>query len=229
MKTYSKTWTSIGIILFGALYSFVLFTLKKDLSLSEWIVYGFTILAFLILIVFVCVRLGDTKEYAVFDIPQFGLTLVYFGVQFIFGGILAMIFPLPDEYRTLLIETVVLAAFIIISILFQSKLKTVRHLDDIDYHDVSHIREMTAMANTIAKMLKDPELILKASQMADAFRYTDPVHISETKGIEERIENNLKILREDIETDEMDHVAARIDKILLMIEERAGIIAYLKK
>lgn len=229
MKTYSKIWTSIAIVLLGALYSFVLFALKKDLSLSEWIVYGFTIMAFLILIVSVCVRLGDTKEYAMFDIPQLGLTLVYFGVQFMFGGILAMLFPLPDEYRILLIETVVLAVFVIISILFQAKLKTVRRIDDEDYNNVSHIREMTAMANTIAKMLKDPELILKADQMADAFRYADPVHISETKGIEERMESNLKILREDIETGDMNHVAARIDRIVLMIEERADMISALKK
>lgn len=229
MKTNSRLWTCMGILLFGVLYSFVLFALKKSLTLSEWILYGFTILSLIIAMIWFCMKAGSTKEYPMFGLPLSRLVCIYCGCQFVFGGILGMLLPLPSEYHTVLIEVIVLGVFAVIAVFLNSRMGYVRRLDEEDHRNVSHIREMTASANAIRNLLKEPEQVQKADRMVEALQYTDPTHRKETEGIEQRIENNLRILREDIEAGEMGSVSFRLDNIISLVKERADIIIALKK
>ena len=48
MKNNSGKWLSIVTFLGAVIYSVVLFLLKKDFDLSSWILYGATMIAFLL-------------------------------------------------------------------------------------------------------------------------------------------------------------------------------------
>ena len=229
MKDHSKLWSCIGIILFGVLYSIILFAIKKDLSLAEWILYGFTILSLLITLIWSCVQGGHTKDYPMFDLPLTKIIFTYTFFQVLLGGVIGMILPLPSESIVLAIEIVAFVIFIIILVVFNSNTSSIRRIDETDYINVSRIRGYTASAQSIRNLLKDPDLVAKADQMVEVFEYADPSHTKESKGYEDRIENNLKILREDIESGDLSNVSDRMDIIINIERERADVIRACKK
>lgn len=228
MKKYLRLWISIAIILFGFTYSFLLFSLKKELTLTEWIVYGFTILALGITMLWFCIKSGNTKEYPMFDRPLSVIILSYCGIQ-VLGSIVGYVWKLPGEYRTLTIEAVFLLVFIITVVVLNAFMSTTRRIDDIDHKNVSDIRLLAASSKTIRNSLTEEDLIKKADRMAEALQYADPCSIEETRSLEERIGNNLSLLQEDIDSGDLNKAGIRMDNIVNMVNERADIIAALKK
>ena len=229
MKDHSKLWISIGIILCGLLYGFVLFAIKKDLSLAEWILFGFTVFSLFVLLIWVCVKGGNIKQYPMIDFPVTIVILLYTGCQLVLGGIIGMILPLPNAYAVLTIEIIVLIFFIIIVVILNSNMSSVRRIDEDDYENVSRIREYTASARAIRNLLANSELAAKADQMVEVLEYADPSHIMESKVYEDRIDNNLRILREDIEANDFSTVSDRMDQIVNIVRERADVIRAYKK
>ena len=65
-------------------------------------------------------------------------------------------------------------------------------------------------------------------KLSELIKYSDPGSISAVKIVEERIEENIHLLEDDVYDENMDKAADRISRIELLIKERNDKIAALK-
>lgn len=220
----------IGIVFIAAVYSIIVFAVKKPLSTSNLIGYGFTMLAFLIaLIQFAFVGHGGGKEYPMFTPARSRITLVYLLVQFIFGGIIGVFFFDFPEILFLILEIVILVAYLIPALILHSSMSNVRQQDEEDQSHVSNIRMMTSRVAAIRRTVEDPELRTKMEKLEETIRYSDPVSNPALTGTDERIRNNLAILQEELEEGDLEKASSRIDRIINMVQERNDKTAALKR
>ena len=231
MKNNSyKKWIGLLIVFIAVIYSILVFAVKKDLSSSSIIGYGFTMLAFIVTLIQFCFAgYSGEKEYPMFTPFRAKITLVYFFVQLIFGGIIGVFFHEFPETLFLILEIVILIVYLIPAFLFNSAANYVQKQDEYDTANVSNIRLMTADVQAVERLVDDPELLSKLKKLEEALRYSDPVSNPSITGIDERIKNNISILRDDAEDGDMGSVETRVDKVINMVKERNDKIRALKQ
>ena len=226
-KNVSKTWVVVIVLFIAAIYSILLFALKKDFTLTNWIGYGFTILSFLILMATVFAEGKGAREYPVFSRSRIKMAAFYVLIQLIFGGILAMIFDIPDII-VIIVCAVLLTAAIVLIFVIDTTTSYIRRQDEVDHDNVSWIRLRTTEMESITRMISDPAIAEKAKKLSELIKYSDPGSISAVKIVEERIEENIHLLEDDVYDENMDKAADRISRIELLIKERNDKIAALK-
>ena len=84
-KSHSGLWLALAAILLAAVYSAVVFLAKPAMDPGAWILYGFTMAAFLI-VALQLLTASCTGSGLVLDTVLGVATLVYFAVQMIVGG-----------------------------------------------------------------------------------------------------------------------------------------------
>lgn len=87
-KSHAGFWVDIASLFMAAIYSAIVFLVKTTFDISAWMFYGFTMVAFL-LITIQSVVASRKSSSVVMDTALGVVTLIYFGLQFIFGGIIS--------------------------------------------------------------------------------------------------------------------------------------------
>ena len=90
-KSHAGFWVGIATLFFAAVYSAIVFLVKTTFNLSAWMLYGFTMVAFL-LVAIQMIAASRKSSSIVMDTALGLVTAVYFGLQLIFGGIICMCF-----------------------------------------------------------------------------------------------------------------------------------------
>ena len=224
-KNYGRGWIAVLVLFLAAVYSVLLFALKSVVLISQWVAYGYTITAFILLLLDAIVPFSASKKYPMLDLPMSIMTCVYFIAQLILGGIVAMCMPNLSLTTAIVIGFVLLAGYVVVTLVLMAGSRHTMSIDEQDTKNICAIRKMKLDLDTITSIVSDTTVKQSLKVLSEKVAYSDPVSTSDLRQIEERINNNISLLREDAENGEIDQVVKRIEKISHMIDERSNLCA----
>ena len=88
-KSHAGFWIGLSTAFVAVMYSIILFLVKPDFDLAAWVLYGMTMLAFLLFGI-QAVASSHTGSGIAMDTTLGIVTAIYLGLQFVFGGIICM-------------------------------------------------------------------------------------------------------------------------------------------
>lgn len=188
--TGKRVWAGAGVVLLAALYSIILFTLKREFNLSAWLLFSFTILAFLCL--FLQVTLGTSvNSDAAYSAVTVMITLIYWIIQLVFGGIICMFFELEQSNVVLIAEVSLLVIYLVLLFAINNAHDQTQKQDISSRFLVQRKQIMEAEIRNLSDAQENPELKKQLDELADDIHYMDTLHPEESEEFD-------KIIAEEI-------------------------------
>lgn len=151
-KSCAAFWIGMASLFMAAIYSAIVFLVRITFDISAWLLYGFTMVAFL-LITIQLVAASRKSSSIVMDTALSIVTLIYFGLQFIFGGIIGMCFGALPVTAVLVCEMVLLAGYLVIAFVVYGAQS---HSAAQDQNDQNAVRKMRVLESDTIGMAEDP-------------------------------------------------------------------------
>lgn len=213
-------WLVTAALLAAVVYSVVVFTVRPGFDTSAWILYGFTMGAFLML----AIQLGASVRQgsgAILDTALGMITGLYWALQFVFGGVVCMCFSGLAETPVLIAECVLLALYL--SLFLTVNLAQRRN----GSAPVSHSKESAILrmqmlerdVQILAEQQSDPALRQALSEVAEQVHFCDATSMPELLDVDSRIEQRLQQLRGELTNPEADAMAS-VRALSVLIKER---------
>ncbi len=202
----TKNTVAIGlvyVILLGV-FNLLVFTISKSRNDVFWLSYGFMTLAFVVQIVsmFLSFKTADV-ETAFFGIPLASFSIYYLCAELAIGA-LFMIFQQASFTLSLVIQVIVLAAFLIIAIISLLARDTVQQIsEDIKEH-VSNLKSVLVDIEMIMDACTDPELKEKLRKLSETIKYSDPISNEAIADVEQRIMRKISELRINVDDNQIE-------------------------
>ena len=224
MKTkHSALWFGGAILVFVFIYSWILFSVKLNMTEAHWLLYGFTLLAFMSFGL-VLGMTAKTRGEITFDIPIVMITGIYAAVQFIVCGVLMMLFSGIPFGLVCIVEFTLLGVFLIMEFTLVGVEENAIEQNDKDQAAVKHSRMVETSILTLMGKAENEEVKKKLRNLSEKAHFADVYDGPEVQEIDAGIQRNLIALEEDMADNDID-VSERIEKIGLLFEERNRIAA----
>lgn len=226
-KSHAGFWVGIAMLFFAAIYSTIVILLKTSMDFSAWILYGFTMVAFLLVAVQM-IAASRKSTSIVMDTALRLVTSVYFGLQFTFGGIICMCFSDLPMTPVMVSEIILLAAYLMIAFMMYAAQS---HSAAQDHNDQKAVQKMRLLENDIRTMMdeqNDPQLKKALGALAEDIHFSDNANLPGLSDVEGRIAQNIAILQDELTDDNADPLS-RIEVIRRLMKERDRTAAILKR
>ncbi len=217
-KSRAGFWAGIAVFVIAAVYSAVVFLAKANWDISAWILYGFTMVAFLLAAV-QFITASRSGSGLVLDAALGVVTLVYLGLQFILGGIVCMSLSNLPATPVVIFECILLAAYLVIAFKVYGAQS---HSAAQDYNDRKAVQKVRLWESDIlgmADQTADSELRQALKKLAEEIHYSDVASLPGLADVENKIGENIAALREDLAQEESDPLA-RVKTIHRLVNER---------
>lgn len=188
----------IYVILLGV-FNLLVFTISKSRSDVFWLSYGFMTLAFAVQIVsmFLSFKPADV-ETAFFGIPLASFSVFYLCAELVIGA-LFMVFQMTSFTLALVIQVLVLAAFLIIAIISLLSRDTVQQISDNVKEHVLNLKSVLVDIEMLMDGCTDPELKADLRKLSETVKYSDPISNEAVADVEQRIMRKISELRINID------------------------------
>ncbi len=228
MKKHSASlWIGASVLLLAAVYSSVLFFVKRHFDVSAWVLFGFTLAAFVLLFLQTTAAARSTRSI-VTDTALSIVTLLYFFLQFVFGGIVCMRYDGLPLTPVVVGEAVLLTVYLILAfVVFGAQ----THSEEQDRNDEAAFRRFRLLENDIRGMgdgQRDPNVKAALEKLAEEIHYSDPAALPGLADVEERITEAVAALRADLE-EENGEAPERVETIRRLLRERERTAAARKR
>lgn len=225
-KSHSGLWLGFGVGFAAAIYSLALFLLKPAFDISAWVLYGATLLAFLLMGIQLVA--SAQKGSGVILSSALGIiTTIYFLIQFIFGGIVCQFFSNLPLTPVVVAELVLVALYLLAAFAMNAAQS---HSAAQDRNDAAAVRKLRLLESDVQGMLaetSDPQLKAALSELAEAIHFSDPSNDPALADIDGRIAQDVGILRLEI-IDPKNDLQGRIREIRKLIDEHNRLAAIRK-
>ena len=221
-KSYAGSWIGIAIFFVAVIYSLILFLLKPSFDM-----YAATMIAFL-LVGAQAIASARSGAGIVTDAALGIVTSVYFGLQLILGGIICMFFSDIPLTPVLVLEVILLAAYLVIAFLMFAAQSGSNAQDQNDQKTVQKMRLLESDVQGMMEEAANPELKKALKDLAEAIHYSDVVSLPGLADVDARIAQNVAILQDEL-TDENADPLARIETLRRLLKERDRTAAILKR
>lgn len=226
-KSHAGFWVGIAVFLIAAVYSVILFLVKTDFDIASWVLYGATMVAFL-LIGMQAIASSRSGSGIVMDTALGIVTAIYFGLQVIFGGIICMSFKNVPLTPVIVCEIILLAAYLVITFLmFAAQSSNAAQ----DHNDQKTVQKMHLLESDVQGMVDEAtnlEVKKALKYLAEAIHYSDVISLPGLADVEGRIAQNVAILQDEL-TDENADPLTRIETLRRLLKERDRTAAILKR
>lgn len=226
-KSNAGFWVGVAALFLAAVYSVILFLLKPNFDMTAWVLYGATMVAFL-LVGIQAVASARTGSGVIMDTALGIVTAIYFGLQLIFGGIICMSFSDVPLTPVLVCEIIVLAVYLVIAFLMYAAQSSNAAQDHNDQKTVQKMRLLESDIQDMMEETKNPEVKKALKDLAEEIHYSDVVVLPRLADVEERIVRNIATLRDEL-TDERGNPLAKIEALHKLLKERDRTAAILKR
>lgn len=226
-KDHAGFWVGLAVLFIAAIYSVILFLTKSSFDLSAWLLYGFTMVAFL-LVAIQAIAAARSGSGIVMDTALGVVTSIYFGLQFVFGGIICMFFSDLPTTPVLVVEIILLASYLVISFIMYGAQS---HMSAQDHNDQSAVRKLRLLESDIQGLVdQQTDLPLKQAlkSLAEEVHYSDVASLPALADVEGRIAQNVAILQDELADENADPLA-RIETVRRLLKERDRTAAILKR
>ena len=226
-KSHAGFWMGIALFFVAAIYSVVVFLAKPRLDLTAWVLYGATMVAFL-LVGIQAIASSRGGSGIILDTALGTVTAIYFGLQFILGGIVCMCFSNVPLVPVLVCEIILLAAYLIFAFLMYAAQSSNAAQDHNDRQAVQKLRLLESDVQGMMDEAADPNVRKALKDLAEAIHFSDVASLPGLADVEGRIAQNVAVLQDEL-TDENADPLARIEKIRRLLKERDRTAAILRR
>lgn len=226
-KSHAGFWVGAAVFLAAAVYSVILFLLKSDFDVTAWVLYGATMAAFLLVGV-QAIASARTGYGIVMDAALGIVTVIYFGLQLIFGGIICMCFREVPLTPVIVCEVILLAAYLVIAFLMYAAQSSNAAQD---HNDRKAVQKMRFLESDVQGMMEEelnPDVKQALKELAEAIHFSDVASLPGLADVEGRIAQNIAALQNELKDDNADPLA-RIETIRRLLKERDRTAAILKR
>lgn len=226
-KSHAGFWVGAAVALVAAVYNAILFLTKSTFDTAAWILYGFTMAAFLLMGIQTVSASGKSSSI-VTDTALGQVTHVYFGLQFLFGGIICMCFSGLSTTAVMVSEIILLAAYLLIAFAVYAAQS---HSAAQDHNDQAAVRKMRLLENDILRMAEEQTDAGKRKALeglAEEIHYSDVVVSPALQDVEDSIAHNVAALQMELHDAKAD-VYERIEVIQRLLKERNRLAAITKR
>lgn len=216
-----KATISVGliyVILLGV-FNLLVFTIFKTRTNVFWLSYAFMTVAFVVQIVsmFLSFKTADV-ETAFFGIPLASFSIYYLCAALVVGAVF-MIFQNAGFTLAMVIQVLILAAFLIIAIISLLARDAVQAIGENVKQNVTNLKSILVDVEMLASSCSNPELKQALSKLADTVKYSDPMSTAAVELVEQRIMRKVSELRVSMDNDQIpDALQACKDLEMLYVE-----------
>ena len=218
----NKTVFGVGliyIILLGV-FNLLAFTIFKVHTSVFWVSYAFMTVAFLVQLASMYLSFKEIDvETVFFGIPLASFSVYYLCVALVAGTIF-LIFQKAGFTLAIVIQILILAAFLIIAIISLLSRDAVREMDHQLKDKVTNHKSVLVDIEMLAETSTDPELKVAILKLADTIRYSDPISTPEVEVVEQRIIRKISELRINIDNNQIKDAINGCKEIELLYLER---------
>lgn len=220
LKTKSTVGISLIYVILLGVFNLLVFTIFKNHSNVFWLSYGFMTLAFVvqILSMFLSFRTADV-ETAFFGIPLASLSVFYLIAELVIGA-LFMIFQQASVTLALVIQIVVLAAFLIFAIISLLARDTVQEMGSNIKEKVDDLRSVLVDVEMMRDGCADSELKEKLRKLSETIKYSDPMSNEAIEGVEQRIRRKVSELRVYLDDNQIADATHACKELEMLYVER---------
>lgn len=216
-----KATISIGliyVILLGV-FNLLVFTIFKTRTNVFWLSYAFMTVAFIVQIVSMFLSFKTVDVEAVFfGIPLASFSIYYLCASLVVGAVF-MIFQNAGFTLAMVIQALILAAFLIIAIVSLLARDTVKAIGDNVKQNVTNLKSILVDIEMLASSCTEPELKQALNKLADTVKYSDPMSTAAIDLVEQRIMRKISELRVSMDNNQIpDALQACKDLEMLYVE-----------
>lgn len=226
-KSKAGLWVGSAILFLSAAYSAILFLLKTNLDTSAWVLYGATLVAFLLTGIQMVV-VSSSRSSFVMETALGLVTAIYFGLQLVFGGIICMFFTDLPLTVVFVCEIILLATYLTIAF-FMYAAQSSSSAQDL--HDQRTVQKMRLLENDIQTMVDeatDSKVKEALRGLAEAIHFSDVVTLPGLADVEGRMAQNIVALQDELNDESADPLV-RIKTLHSLLKERDRTAAILKR
>lgn len=217
-----KTTVGIGliyVILLGV-FNLLVFSIFKNRTNVFWLSYAFMTAAFAVQIVSMLLSFKTTEvETAFFGIPLASFSVFYLCAALAVGAIF-MIFQSAGFTLALVLQLLILAAFLIIAIISLLARDTVQQISDNVKQNVNNLKSALVDVEMLASSCTDPELKQALNKLADTVKYSDPMSTAAVELVEQRIMRKFSELRTCVDNAQTQDALQACRELELLYVER---------
>lgn len=229
-KADTKRKNTIGIaliyvILLGV-FNLLVFTIFKTRTNVFWLSYAFMTLAFVVQIIsmFLAFKPADV-ETAFFGIPLASFSIYYLCAELVIGA-LFMIYQRAGFTLALVIQIIVLAAFLVIAIISVMSRDTVQQIGENIRENVSNLKSVLVDVELMRNSCTDPELKESLRRLSETIKYSDPMSNDSVTTVEQNIMRKLSELRVSIDDGQYEdamQVCAAVERLYVERNKKLAI------
>ena len=205
---------------------FLVFSIFKTRTNVFWISYVFMTFAFVVQIIsmFLAFRPADV-ETAFFGIPLASFSVYYLCAELVIGA-LFMIFQRAGFTLALVIQIIVLTAFLVIAIISVMSRDTVQQIGEKIRENVSNLKSVLVDVELMRDSCTDPELKESLRRLSETIKYSDPMSNDSVTTIEQNIMRKLSELRvsiDDGQYEDAKQVCAAVERLYIERNKKLAI------
>ena len=195
MKKNTKlAYAVLGIVFI--LFNVIAFAVPTDKTITFWIAYAFTVVAFALQIGIwnAAFKAAETLKSKFLGVPIIYVGIVYLVLQLIAFAVF-MIFPLIPSWIVVIACALVLGISAICLISADVARDEINRVEEKVNQKVFYIRELQADVEMLAEQEQNPEIKTSLTRLAEKIRYSDPMSNVALADLEARIREKVTALR----------------------------------
>ena len=221
MKKNTKlAYAVLGIVFI--LFNVIAFAVPTDKTITFWIAYAFTVVAFALQIGIwnAAFKATETLKSKFLGVPIIYVGIVYLVLQLIAFAVF-MIFPLIPSWIVVIACALVLGISAICLISADVARDEINRVEEKVNQKVFYIRELQADVEILAEQEQNPEIKTSLTRLAEKIRYSDPMSNVVLADLEARIREKVTALRT---ADHKLEIIAELDLLLVERNKKAKIL-----
>lgn len=221
MKKNTKlAYAVLGIVFI--LFNVIVFAVPTDKTITFWIAYAFTVVAFALQIGIwnAAFKATETLKSKFLGVPIIYVGIVYLVLQLIAFAVF-MIFPLIPSWIVVIACALVLGISVICLISADVARDEINRVEEKVNQKVFYIRELQADVEMLAEQEQNPEIKTSLTKLAEKIRYSDPMSNVALADLEARIREKVTALRT---ADHKLEIIAELDLLLVERNRKAKIL-----
>ncbi len=222
MKKNTKlAYAVLGIVFI--LFNIIAFAVPTDKTITFWIAYAFTVVAFTLQIGIwnAAFKANDTLKSKFIGIPIIHVGVVYLVLQLIVFAVF-MVFPLIPSWIVVIACALILGISAICLISADVARDEINRVEEKVNQKVFYIRELQADVEMLAEQEQNPEIKTSLTKLAEKIRYSDPMSNVALADLEAKIREKVTALRT------ADYKLEIIAELDLLLTERNKKVKILK-
>lgn len=206
----------VPVVIVMLIYNIWFFALIGLYIPNQWIVYAFTMFAFIMQIVisFWLKDINETNAYV--SSTTYIIGIVYIVIQIILGRVFMFI---PNGKIICTIELIICSSFLILLFGMGMAKNVIRQTEKNDENKISFVKNMNIRIMRLKLQNENSEIVKELDKLEDALNYSDPVSNHQLEEMELEFESLVQKIEIAVKTNS-NEIYGLISQALKVLEER---------